>query len=52
MVYVSLCEGCGASLGEVSRVSYRPRFLPLGKDTRTAGAGNPTTSFTPDREPA
>jgi hypothetical protein len=52
MVYVSLCEACGTSLGEVSRLPYRPRFLPLGNDTRAAGAGNPAATFTPDREPA
>jgi hypothetical protein len=36
LVYLSLCESCGASLGEVNRTPYRPRF--------ERGTGNQTTS--------
>jgi hypothetical protein len=52
LTYVSFCEGCGATIGEVGRVSYRPRFLPMGNEPVSAAGGNPTISFTHDREPA
>jgi hypothetical protein len=48
LVYVSLCEGCGASLGEVSRLSYKPRFEPgAGNQTARGAAGSPN-GFTGD----
>jgi hypothetical protein len=28
LVYVRVCERCGAAVAEVTRVSYRPRFEP------------------------
>ncbi len=52
LVYLSFCESCGASLGEVDRLSYRPRF-ERGADNQTAsGAAASNNGVTADRGPA
>ena len=36
LIYIRVCERCGASLGEVSRVPYRPRFQRAVSDNAAA----------------
>lgn len=36
LIYVRVCERCGASLNEVRRMPYRPQFRPVGGDHFTA----------------
>jgi hypothetical protein len=37
--YVTVCDNCGAQVGEIDRVSYEPNFDPTGND---AFASHPT----------
>lgn len=32
LIYLWICERCGARLGEARRMRYRPRFNPRGND--------------------
>ncbi len=52
LVYLSLCESCGAFLGEVNRLSYRPRFERGAGNQRASGATSSASGLTADRGPA
>ena len=38
LVYLCTCDRCGQLVGEISRLSYRPRFDPAGNDRFLAPA--------------
>jgi hypothetical protein len=45
LVYLRVCERCGAAVTEVERVSYRPRYeaTPYGASRRNVGYGPAAT---------
>jgi hypothetical protein len=52
LVYLSFCESCGASLGEVNRMPYRPRFERAADNQTASAAPGSTSGVTADHGPA